>query len=180
MSIVDQKDELRKRMLSMRAALPANKEVVDNIICKRLLDYIKKNDCKIIHCYIPMGSEIDINPLIESLLKESISIVSPKTLHNRKLKHLKLESLDMLEHGLFGTSHPANAEEYKGNYDMIIAPGLAFDHENYRLGYGGGYYDDFLTQHPQTLKIGLFYSFQRADKVPIEKHDVKMDEVIFS
>ncbi|WP_306014170.1 MULTISPECIES: 5-formyltetrahydrofolate cyclo-ligase [unclassified Allomuricauda] len=46
------------------------------------------------------------------------------------------------------------------NYDMILVPGLAYDADGYRIGYGEGYYDSFMIQHPNTIKIGVFYLFQ--------------------
>lgn len=54
------------------------------------------------------------------------------------------------------------------NYDMILVPGLAYDADGYRIGYGGGYYDSFMIQHPNTIKIGVFYPFQEVACVPRE------------
>jgi len=55
---------------------------------------------------------------------------------------------------------------------------LAFDANNYRLGYGGGYYDTFLAQHPTAFKQGIFYPFQEVSEVPTEVHDVQLDHVL--
>ncbi len=85
-----------------------------------------------------------------------------------------LKSLDEVENGVFGTVHMASKLEYSGDYDLIIVPGLAFDAANYRLGYGGGYYDNFLSQHVGQ-KIGIGHPFQLIDSVPIEAHDVKLE-----
>jgi 5-formyltetrahydrofolate cyclo-ligase len=128
--------------------------------------------------YLPMGSEINIKPFIQHLLNQNIKVVSPKTLKNRELQHLELSSLEELENGIFGTMHPTNSTEYKGNYDLVIVPGLAFDSGNYRLGYGGGYYDKFLEQHPAAFKIGICYPFQKMASVPKEAHDVCLDKVL--
>ena len=65
-----------------------------------------------------------------------------------------------------------------GKYDLIIVPGLSFDESNFRLGYGGGYYDNFMSQHLDARKIGIFYPFQKIEKVPVEAHDLKLDEVL--
>ena len=56
---------------------------------------------------------------------------------------------------------------------------MSFDEYNYRLGYGAGYYDNFLVNHPNALKVGIFYPFQKVDKVPTEPHDVKLDEIFY-
>ena len=179
MSITAKKDEIRKMMLSKRASLPSSEKAdYDTRICKRLLGFIEKNGFTKIHCYLPMGSEIDISPLIQSLLDKKLIVVAPKTLPNRKIQNLILESLENLAQGLFGTSHPGREKVYNGDLEMIIIPGLAYDNQYYRLGYGGGYYDDFLKAHPKSLKLGVFYPFQKIDKVPIEDHDVRMDGVV--
>ena len=62
--------------------------------------------------------------------------------------------------------------------DVAIVPGMAFDAEGYRLGRGKGYYDRFLARVPYLYKIGLCFSWQMVDKVPHDKHDIVMDEVI--
>lgn len=178
MTISDEKKELRKRMLVKRARLPRRiKKEYDQWICNSLFKTIQERSYKTVHCYLPMGTEINITPLIENLLRENIEVITPKTLPKRKLKNLVLTSLDTLEKGVFGTSHPANAEEYSGNYDLIIVPGLAFDNSNYRLGYGGGYYDNFIVNHPDTPKIGIFYPSQNIEKVPLEPHDIQLNEI---
>ena len=89
-----------------------------------------------------------------------------------------LHDLNEIERGVFGTTHPREADIYEGPYDIAIIPGLAFDVENYRLGYGGGYYDNFLINHPETFKIGVGYPFQLVNKVAREEHDLSMDLII--
>jgi len=140
MIITKQKKKLRQQMHTKRADLcKSYKEKYDKWICKTLLEIIQEKDNKIIHAYLPMGTEINIFPLIKILLQENITVVTPKTLPKRKLKHLILNSLDNLEEGVYGTQYPAGDNEYLGEYDLIITPGLAFDVSNYRLGCGGGY-----------------------------------------
>ncbi len=158
--------------------LKDEKKKYDEWICEVLLKMVKNNDYKVVHTYLPMGSEINISNFIECLLKEKIVVVSPKTLPKRKLQHLILKSLDEVEKGIFGTNHPSNTKEYHGNYDLIIIPGLSFDRSKNRLGYGGGYYDAFLSQHPSARKVGIFYPFQEVKNVPVETHDIKLDEIL--
>ncbi len=179
MSVIQHKEYLRNEMLNRRNILNrTEKYKYDKWICEALLNQIETYNIKTIHTYLPMGTEIDIFPLINTLLSKSITVITPKTLKKRRLKHLKLQSLDQLETGKYGTSHPANSTEYTESYDLIIVPGLAFDSQNYRIGYGGGYYDTFLSEHPSATTIGLCYPFQRIDIVPIEKHDIQLDKIL--
>ena len=175
---MQEKKNLRFLMLKKRELINLHsKQLYDNFICNKLLKTIEETNAKVVHAYIPMANEIDIAPLIQKLIDKKITDVSPKTLKNRQLQNLILNSLSELETGIAKTQHPANANEYQGNYDVIIVPGLAFDKQNYRLGYGGGYYDGFLATQPKAHKIGIFYPFQEVEKVPTEPHDEQLTTI---
>lgn len=179
MNVIEQKKVLRTRMVEERKQLSAaSKSEYDRRICDSLKAIVQDRKCKVVHCYIPMRGEINIIKFIEFLLEEGVTVVAPKTLAKRKLKNLILQSLSKLEKGVFGTVHPAGDHEYKGEYDLIVVPGLAYDNDLYRLGYGGGYYDGFLSEHKRAKKIGICYPFQLIDKVPREDHDIQLDEVL--
>ncbi|MFM2016909.1 MAG: hypothetical protein RL007_565 [Bacteroidota bacterium] len=177
--IKDAKGILRREMLAERGAIPEiRKREWDDRICSRLLEIITQKSIKTVHTYIPFLSEIDIKPVIEFCLQNGIKVIAPKTLKARQLENRVLTSLSDLEIGIMGTLHPANAEVYSGKYDLIIVPGLAVDKQNYRLGYGGGYYDNFLVHRSDALRTGIYYPFQLFEEVPREQHDVALDQVI--
>ncbi len=176
----EEKAALRARMFQLRNRLEiSQKEVYDEWICSALLTIILKNKFNTVHAYLPFLTEINIYPLLKKLLELKIKVVSPKTLPKRKLENRILHSLDELELGIMGTKHPLDAIIYDGPFDLIIVPGLAFDAANFRLGYGGGYYDNFLELYPNALKVGIFYPFQKVDKVPVEAHDCKLDTLLW-
>jgi 5-formyltetrahydrofolate cyclo-ligase len=79
--------------------------------------------------------------------------------------------------GDFNILEPQN-EPYKGGFDLIVVPGVAFDPKGNRLGRGRGYYDRFLCQHLDVKRIGICFDFQLVDEVPSEPFDIRMDEVI--
>ena len=79
--------------------------------------------------------------------------------------------------GDFNIMEPQN-EPYKGGFDLIVVPGVAFDRKGNRLGRGRGYYDRFLAKHPDVKRIGICFDFQLVDEVPAEPFDIRMDEVI--
>lgn len=166
-------------MQALRDALgPSDKAKIDKRICQRLSELVEQRKIQTIHTYLPMGSEVDIYPFIEQMLDKKLTIVAPKCLPKGKLEHLVLQSLNGLEEGIFGTKHPANSYEYSGVYDLIIVPGLAFDLQFNRIGYGGGYYDVFLKDQLDAYKVGLSYPFQLVDQLPKEPHDIRLDGVL--
>ena len=79
--------------------------------------------------------------------------------------------------GNFNILEPQN-EPYKGDFDLIVVPGVAFDHKGNRLGRGRGYYDRFLCQHLSVKRVGICFDFQLVDEIPTEPFDIRMDEVI--
>ena len=78
--------------------------------------------------------------------------------------------------GDFNILEPQN-EPYKGDFDLIIVPGVAFDRKGNRLGRGRGYYDRFLCQHLDVKRIGICFDFQLLEEIPTEPFDITMDEV---
>lgn len=175
-----EKKNLRQKMHSKRDAQnKAEKEVYDFSICAQLKQIVLKNNCKVVHSYYPMGSEIDVKPFLEFCLSQSIKLVLPKTLKKRELKHCILNSIDDIDYGLYNTPYPAGEQEFTGSYDLILVPGLAFDEQNYRLGYGGGYYDQFLDKNRNVHQVGICYPFQMFKQIPKEDHDAQLSEVIY-
>ena len=150
----------------------------DNTLATKLIEFIENQSPTVIHTYLPMDSEVDFYKAIQYLLDRNLKVVCPRVEPKPVFKNLILTSLDALEQGRYDTRHPAQAEEYEGGYDLIIVPGLAYNSDKYRLGYGGGYYDYFLNQHRKAIKLGLFYSFQLAEYLPVEVHDVPLDFII--
>lgn len=166
-------------MFAKRNSLDARvKSSYDAWICEQLKEQLHERKCKTVHAYIPMGSEIDIRPLLEYLLQSGITVVCPKTLPKQVLENRILTSLDELETGIMGTQHPKEVNLYEGSYDCIIVPGLAIDSRNYRLGYGGGYYDTFLSNQQDAFTVGIYYPFQQVQMVPTEPHDIALHSVL--
>ncbi len=180
-NIPQEKKELRALMFQQRNLLTdAFKKQYDLKVCSYLIDLVSNNSMQIVHCYLPFAGEIDIKPFIQFLLDAKITVVVPKTLPKRILENRILKSLDSadIEVGIKNTLHPKNPVPYTGEFDLVVIPGLACDQNNFRLGYGGGYYDNFLIQHPHAFKLGIFYPFQQLENIPLEEHDQKLDEIL--
>lgn len=179
MNIKDHKTELRKRMLQERDAfLLSDKNQFDAAICEKLKTLIQQRKPKTVHSYLPMGSEVNVLPVLQYLLAQKITVVCPKSLPKGKMENRILHSLDELENGIFGTKHPATEIVHEDAIDMFIVPGLAFDKSGNRIGYGAGYYDQFFARHPHGYKVGVCYPFQICKNLPHEEYDVIMDEVV--
>lgn len=163
-------------MKAQRADLHVKeKQTFSQLLLQNLLPFCMDIKPKVVHSFIPFNNEPDILPLLNYILERDIMVVVPKTLKGRKMEHRQYTGEACLAKGLFGTPYPNTGIVFKGKFDMILVPGLAFDKKGYRLGYGGGYYDQFLANHLKAIKIGVIYPFQYVDVVPTEPHDQAVD-----
>ena len=129
--------------------------------------------------YWPLPDEVDIRPLIDQLVAEGKTVVLPKVTGDETMELRRYASRADLEEGAFHIMEPVgDAFEAYDQIGFALVPGMAFDAACHRLGRGKGYYDRFLSAHPDIYKIGVCFPFQRVAEVPSEAHDVIMDEVI--
>jgi len=176
-----EKASLRELMLAKRKAISLKgKRSYDHDICEKLKAITVEKEAKVVHSYLPIKAEIDVTPYLQWLLEKQIKVVCPKVLPKRQLENRELLHFDSFDIGPFNTIHPAGNIVYKGIIDLVVMPGLAFDIGLNRLGYGGGYYDRFLTKHPEAYTVAILYPFQMVDYVPVDTHDIQMDELLLS
>ena len=167
------KNELRKLMIIKRKNIPNKKELSTIIINKIFnLDIYKKS--KIIALYNSLKDEVDTSLLIKEALKEKI-VLLPRII-NDEMIFIEINKNTKYEKSSIGVLEPIG-KIYNGNIDLVIVPGVSFDRNRNRLGFGMGYYDKYLT-NKNIYKIGICFDEQIVDLVPHKKHDVKMDMII--
>jgi 5-formyltetrahydrofolate cyclo-ligase len=108
-------------------------------------------------------------------------MAAPATIPSeRRLIPIALESFDDLTISSFGVREPKLTEGIPvDSIDVVLLPGVAFDKQGFRLGYGGGYYDRFLPLlSPHTITIGVAYELQLLQQVPTEAHDIPLDLIV--
>lgn len=145
-------------------------------ICERLLSLC--SSYKTIGIYVSLPKEVDTYMLIDKLLKNNKTIVCPKVVGNDIIFY-RLYSLDELQDSdVFSLKEPSsNIAFSKDDIEIMIIPGLGFDLEKNRIGYGKGYYDKYLSNF-KGVKIGVCFDSCLLEEVPIELGDIKMDIVV--
>lgn len=140
-----------------------------------------KNSNKIF-TYISFGNEIDTKEFIKYALNDGKEIYVPKTDKvNKEMMAVRIHSLDNMIEDNWGILEPKYIDEEKicEDFDLIIIPGLAFDRNGNRIGYGGGYYDKYFSKIKNiNNKVALAYDFQILDNIQSEIHDIKVDYII--
>jgi len=178
--IGEQKAAIRRRLQNIRRNTSASQKALwDEALQNKLRQQVEAINAKRIHTYLPFSEEVNFWPTLDWMLEEGFELFAPEVLPGGRLKHRPLESLSQLARGVFNTQHPNTSLSYEGPYDMVVVPGLAFDPEGYRIGYGGGYYDRFLAQAHCKYTVALAYPFQRVDALPREAHDKPVAEILY-
>ena len=152
--------------------------MADYTIYSKFLNSDLFNKAGSIFIYVSLADEVDSLEIIKKSLELGKKVYVPYITNreNFEMRPVRIYNMDNLEMGEYNipTSY---SMEFEDNPDISIIPGLGFDKEKNRLGYGGGYYDRFLNKS-STTSIGLFQSAYQVDKLPVDEHDQKLDYII--
>jgi 5-formyltetrahydrofolate cyclo-ligase len=174
------KNEVRSVLLQRRNSMtPSQRENADSEICRKVISYMENKPKDICLLYYPLGVEVDIRPVIDWALAQRKIVGLPKVTGDDMAFYRITDVERDLAKGTFGIMEPiTNALIIPdGQNSLCAVPGVGFDLMGHRLGRGKGYYDRFLTKYLPE-KIGIAYHCQLWDKLPVEPHDVVMDQVI--
>lgn len=177
------KADLRAIMKTKRNNLDENeKQMKDSKILEILICDISFALSRVIFAYVSFGNEAGTHSIINYALSQGKTVCVPKVINNTGVMcALKIDSLKSMCESNYGILEPQDdaVEIPKDEIDLVLVPGLAFDLEGGRIGYGGGYYDRFLNgMRKDALKLGLAYDFQITDKIKTEQFDISIDGVI--
>lgn len=176
------KSALRQKFLELRD-LSAKKFLHDNsqIIKEKLFGLPEFQNAKNVMFYASFGSEVETIDALKEAIKNGKIVAVPCTDEKEKtMVASQIIDFGELVERNFGILEPKEKKEITPEeLDIVIVPAIAFDRKGYRIGYGKGYYDRFLSKlGPNTLKIGLAFDFQVVDSLPREEHDLPVDKVI--
>lgn len=179
------KQSLRSLLIQKRDSLSINDRInYSKTIVSRLIEGTTFQSNTVLHCYCSFGSEVLTDELIQTVLSLTKQVLVPVVKNsNGELIHTAITSETIFEKGTYGIPQPTTISEVpidkvNNNDVIIIVPIVGFDVNCHRIGYGGGYYDRFLQKVPNARKIGVAFSLQRTDVIPVEKTDIPLDEII--
>lgn len=177
--ITNDKHLLRKQLIKKRKQIPLEqKNLMDELVFDALINLENVKNAEIILTYVSTAIETDTLKLIEWAISESKIVGVPITFKNH-ISFYKIGCLNELKITDFGILEPNHNDiTLINNFDnsICIIPALAYDNNGFRLGYGKGYYDKFLSVY-NGMKIGVCYK-DFIMKIPVDKHDVFVDIVI--
>lgn len=171
------KKQLRKKMLEQREDLPATFVADKSSLIIRELESSKEfQEAKAVAVFVSYRKEVDTHSLIKKYLDKK-QILVPKIV-NKEIIFCWIKSFEELSANKLGICEPVtNRIITKEAIDLIVVPLLAYDKDNYRLGYGGGYYDKYLSDYAGTT-IGITYRCQKVAKIPRDNYDIPLQIII--
>lgn len=176
------KKELREKSKNYRRGMdPQDKAGRDSRIRQRLQCLYQYPQARTILCYVSKKIEIDTFGIIEDALAAGKRVAVPRCVEGTRLMDFYLiHSAEDMEKGSFGVLEPVveRCEKLTDfSRSICIVPALGYDLEGYRLGYGGGYYDRFLSGY-KGLKVGVIYAACVCPRLPRGKFDVPVDVLL--
>jgi len=178
------KAELRKEFLKKRDALdPALRARTSSLIRQRIIQHPKWRAAGTILFYVSFGSEVETHTLLQEALRFKKRVVVP--LHDAVSKETPLSELTRFSE--LGASHRGVLQvmpEFRrtanpATIELALIPGIVFDRQGGRIGFGGGYFDRLLPKMPKAFRMGVAFCAQVVPApLPLESFDARMQSLV--
>lgn len=182
--VAAEKERLRRRVLQLRELqTPMEVEAKSLKITRTVASLPEYRKARAIACYVDKGNEVKTRPLILKALAARKKVLVPiVSRESRSLVFSRILNLDELAPGAFDIPEPKpDSRRITGleTAGVIFVPGIVWDFNGYRIGWGKGYFDTVLKQLPdKSVSIGLAFELQVVEKVPRAQFDLPVDMVV--
>ena len=175
------KKELRAKIRQLKRAMTEEEIVQKSEALGRLFEASEAyKNARTIYGYLPYNQEVRTTPMLQKALDDGKRVAVPKC-YGDEMRFIYLDDLSKVEKGYCNIPEPIEdgpiADDPKA---LVLMPGLAFDPQGHRMGYGGGFYDKFLASEPGHPTLALCYDFQMLPSLETEAHDIPVDYVIWA
>ena len=175
------KQELRRAIRERKRAM-TEEEIVErsNALAEKFYNSPAYQAASTIYGYLPYNQGVRTVPMLQRALDEGKRVAVPKV-YGEEMRFIYLEDLTQVSKGYAGIPEPiADAPVADDQRALVLMPGLAFDPQGHRIGYGGGFYDRFLAQEPHHPTLALCYEFQMQAHLDTEEFDIPVDTVLWA
>lgn len=175
------KQELRKAVREKKRAMtPQEIEKRSQLLLQQFVQTEAYQKAAAIYGYLPYNQEVRTVPILQRAIEDGKKVAVPKV-YGDEMRFVYLDDLTQVAAGYAGIPEPiADAPVAEDKTALVLMPGLAFDMEGHRIGYGGGFYDKFLSNEPEHPTVALCYDFQVFPKLDTEEFDIPVDLVLFA
>ena len=178
--MIEEKKVLRRKLKEIRNSIP--EELRKNYSAKILLNLDKIDEYKAaenVLLFANAGSEVYTDDIFLSCIQNGKSVFYPKVV-GEDMVFVKVSDLNELIPAYRGIREPSETLTGPDTLSdaVVICPGLGFTKCGERIGYGGGFYDRFISKNPELYRIGVCFEAQICDHIPSEENDFKMNTVV--
>ena len=175
------KKQLRKEIREKKRAMTeAQIEEKSRRLGQLFADSELYRKAKTIYGYLPYNQEVRTVPMLLQALADGKRVAVPKV-YGDEMKFIYLDDFSAVEKGYAGIPEPVADEPVADDETaLVLMPGLAFDPQGHRIGYGGGFYDKFLAKEPNHPTLALCYDFQMLPELKTEEFDIPVDQVLWA
>ncbi len=164
----------RRKQLTETTCLESSRQIQQRMIESDLF-----SSATTLALYSPVNNEVRTRLLHDCAVEQGKQVCYPRVV-GESLQFVAIDSLELLQPGSFRVAEPVSGDALDvGMIDLLVVPGVAFDREGFRLGYGKGFYDRELSRvATATVSVGLCFDFQLCDRLPVEAHDQRLDYLV--
>ena len=175
------KQELRSAIRARKRAMTQEEiQIRSDALCRKFLESDAYRRASTLYGYLPYNQEVRTWPILERAIADGKRVAVPKV-YGDEMKFIYLEDLTQVEKGYSGIPEPiADEPVAEDKTALVLMPGLAFDPQGHRIGYGGGFYDKFLSREPNHPTLALCYEFQMVEHLETEEFDIPVDTVLWA
>ena len=176
---MDKKTLRREIGRRKRAMTPQEIEEKSAALAEKLFACPQYQAARTIYGYLPYNQEVRTVPMLARALADGKQVAVPKVFGD-EMRFIVLSDLSRVAPGFAGIPEPVDdGPEAHDPQALVLMPGLAFDTQGRRIGYGGGFYDRFLAQEPHPT-VAMCYDFQMRTDLPTEEFDIPVDLVLWA
>ena len=175
------KKELRAMIREKKRAMTAAEiDAKSAALAAQFYQTAAYRNARTIYGYLPYNQEVRTVPMLEQALRDGKRVAVPKC-YGDEMRFIFMEDLSLVEKGYANIPEPiADSPIADDETALVLMPGLAFDREGHRIGYGGGFYDKFLAGEPNHPTLALCFDFQMLPHVETEAYDIPVDTVLWA
>lgn len=175
---VETKCSIREKILSLRGEMdPLQREEKNGKIAGTVIVHPWFLEADTVYCYMDFRGEAGTEAIMEAAFAAGKKVAVPRTAGDA-MDFYYIRSRRETAPGNFQVMEPVGVEKADGESGLIIVPGAVFDRKLGRIGYGKGYYDRYLREHPGLKTMGIAYDLQVQEELPQEEHDIRLQLLV--
>ncbi len=173
------KSDIRKIYQKVRRAMSSNDVLIkSSTIQNKIFKAEWYKTSANIMIYISFQNEVETHKIIKNAILGDKRVIVPVCADENTIIPVEINTLDDMKLNKYGILEPEKVVKFEGDIDSVIVPGVAFDRNFNRVGFGCGYYDRFLSKYSNSLKVGICFQNQLCDIIDADSNDIPMNIII--